>query len=137
MHAVSTRQLLRSSRAGAAIFCLVMFSAPLGALPQSGASATPKAVPGDAVAHQPLTETLGQLAQLLASLDQLIATLTEAARSHLDNADAAQSFEMRARYEDLYAQVSDRLAELQQQRAQILTLMTDIKAKLGGAPRAQ
>lgn len=85
----------------------------------------------EADVRQTLVVTLQNLEGLLASIDQLVVNLTQTAQGALANADAARNVDERARYEALYSQASGRLAELQDQRSQIVQLVAQIRAKLG------
>jgi len=84
----------------------------------------------EADVEQSLDVTLQNLEGLLVSIDQLIVNLTQMAQEALANADAARHVDERARYEALYSQASGRLAELQDQRSQIVQLVAQIRAKL-------
>lgn len=87
--------------------------------------------------QQTLANTLTQLEEMLASVDQLIVHLTATAKTHLEAADVAPTGDERARYEALYTQTSASLAELQAQRSRIAQLMAQVREKFGGGNLAK
>lgn len=119
---------------GASLGLLLVVWALMPSAVWAQSAASPRPAPA-ADALQTLEGTFKQLEELLASVDQLIAHLTQTAKDHLDHADAAQRVDERGRYETLYAQVSARLAELQDQRAHVVQLIARLRAQLRGITR--
>ncbi len=80
--------------------------------------------------HSPvLKNQMSELRQLLVSIDQLNANLLKIAEKALSNADAAPDLVMRRRYEQLYAQTSARISELQKSRAEIARFLSTMEAQ--------
>jgi len=84
-----------------------------------------------------LNQNIEQVKQLLVAIDKLIANLTKVAEKAIDDADVATDANDRLRYEQLYAETSARLNELQTKRDRIAELLEELEAKLEDIQHAE